>query len=106
LRAIQQDIVIILNLIEIDFESLFIKLKNNKFTTGSEIRKILHLNENIRKLLNEKQYLISRLYTAISAQKENIYGNFSILITDLIWQLQNKNVYSIAKIEMLRNSIA
>jgi hypothetical protein len=67
---------------------------------------MLHPSENTGKSLNEKQHLISRLYTTISAQKKNIYENPSKLIADLIWQLQNKNVYSVAKIEMLRNNIA
>jgi hypothetical protein len=50
-----------------DLESLSVKLRNNKFTTGSEAKEIFHFSENIRKSLNEKQYLISRLYTTISA---------------------------------------
>jgi hypothetical protein len=66
LRVIPQNIAIILNLIEIDFESLLIKLKNNRFTIRFEIKEIFYFNENIGKSLNEKQHLIFRLYTAIS----------------------------------------
>jgi hypothetical protein len=47
-----------------------------------------------------------RLYAAISAQKKKFYKNFSKSMTNLIWQLQNRNVYSVAKIEILRNDIA
>jgi hypothetical protein len=67
LRAVQQNAATILDSIEIDFESLPIKLRNNKFITGSEARRVFHLSENIGKPLNEKQYLIFRLYAAISA---------------------------------------
>jgi hypothetical protein len=84
LRIIQQDIIIILDSIKIDLESLSIKLRNNKFTIESKIRRILHLNENIGKPLNKKQYLIFRLYAAISAQKKNIYKNIFKSIADLI----------------------
>jgi hypothetical protein len=67
LRAIQQNAATILNLMEIDLESFFVKLKDNKFIIGSEIREMLYPSENIGKPLNEEQYLIFRLYTAISA---------------------------------------
>jgi hypothetical protein len=39
---------------EIDFESLSIKLRNNRFITGFEIRGMLYFSENIEKPLNEK----------------------------------------------------
>jgi hypothetical protein len=52
---------------KIDFESLSIKLKNNKFIIGSEIKEIFYFSENIGKPLNKKYYLIFRLYTAIVA---------------------------------------
>jgi hypothetical protein len=87
LRIIQQDIATILNLIKIDFESLPVKLKNNKFTIGSEIRGVFHPSENTGKSLNKEQHLISRLYAAISAQRKNIYKDFSKSMADLIWQL-------------------
>jgi hypothetical protein len=67
LRAIQQDAAAALNLIEIDLESLPVKLKNNKFTIGFKIRKIFHPSENTGKPLSEEQHLISRLYAAMSA---------------------------------------
>jgi hypothetical protein len=51
---------------KIDFESPFIKFKNNN---GSEIefeiKNIFNSNSNVGKL-NKKLYLISHLYTAIS----------------------------------------
>jgi hypothetical protein len=72
---------------EIDLESLSVKLKNNRFTIGFEIKKMFHPNENTGKPLNKEQYSIFRLYAAISAQRENFYENFSKSITDLIWQL-------------------
>jgi hypothetical protein len=50
---------------EIDLESFSIKLKDNRFTTGSEIRRVFHPNENIEKSLNEEQHLMPRLYTTI-----------------------------------------
>jgi hypothetical protein len=87
LRIIQQDIIIILDLIEIDLESLSVKLKNNRFTIESEIKEMLHFSENIGKSLNKKQYLVLRLYAVIFAQKKIIYGNFSKSIANLIWQL-------------------
>jgi hypothetical protein len=52
---------------KIDFEFFSVKLKNNRFTTGSEIREIFYFSEDIGKSLSEKQYLISRLYEAMSA---------------------------------------
>jgi hypothetical protein len=51
---------------KIDLESLSVKLKNNKITTRSEIKKMLYPSEDIGKSLNKEQYLIFRLYTAIS----------------------------------------
>jgi hypothetical protein len=51
---------------EIDLESLPIKLKDNRFTTKSEIREVLHFSEDTGKSLNKEQYLMSRLYAAIS----------------------------------------
>jgi hypothetical protein len=38
--------------------------------------------------------------------KKNIYKNLSKSMTNLIWQLQNRDAYSIAKIEILQNDIA
>jgi hypothetical protein len=67
LRTIQHDITTILDSMEIDFESLSVKLRDNRFITRSEIRRMLYSSENTGKLSNEKQYLVSRLYTAISA---------------------------------------
>jgi hypothetical protein len=54
LRTIQQDTTIILDLMEIDLESLPIKLRNNRFITRSKVRKVFHPNEDIGKSLNEK----------------------------------------------------
>jgi hypothetical protein len=54
LRAVQQDIAIILDPIEIDLEFLSVKLRDNRFITESEVRKILYFSENIGKPLNEK----------------------------------------------------
>jgi flagellar biosynthesis/type III secretory pathway chaperone len=54
LRAVQQNTVTILNLMKIDFESFLIKLRDNRFIIGSEIRKILHFSENTGKPLNKK----------------------------------------------------
>jgi hypothetical protein len=54
LRIIQQDAATVLDLIKIDFESLSIKLRNNKFIIGFEIRKVFYSNENIGKSLNKK----------------------------------------------------
>jgi hypothetical protein len=54
LRADQQNAVIILNLIKIDLEFLFIKLKNNKYIIGFEVKEILYLSENIGKPLNKE----------------------------------------------------
>jgi hypothetical protein len=67
LRAIQQNAAAVLNLIEIDFESFSIKLRNNRFIIGSEVRGVFHPNENIGKSSNKEQYLVSRLYAAIFA---------------------------------------
>jgi hypothetical protein len=47
-----------------------------------------------------------RLYAAISTQEKNFYKIFFKSMTNLIWQLQNKNIYSVAKIKMPRNNIA
>jgi hypothetical protein len=85
LRAIQQNAAITLNPMKIDLESLSIKLRNNKFTTGFEVKEVLHPSENIGKSLNEKQHLMLRLYAAISAQRKNIYKNSSKSMADLIW---------------------
>jgi hypothetical protein len=87
LRIIQQNAIITLNSMKIDLESLSVKLKNNRFTIRSEVKEVLHLSENIGKSLNKEQYLIFRLYAAISVQRENIYKNSSKSIADLIWQL-------------------
>jgi hypothetical protein len=54
MRIIQQNTVTILHLMKIDLESLSIKLTNNRFIIGSEIRKIFYLSENTEKPLNEK----------------------------------------------------
>jgi hypothetical protein len=51
---------------KIDFEFPIAKFKNNsKSKTEFEIKNIFNLNSDAGKL-NEKLYLISRLYTAIS----------------------------------------
>jgi hypothetical protein len=58
--------VINLNKIEIDFESPITKFKNSsKSKIGSEIKNIFNFNSDAGKL-NEKLYLIFRLYIAIS----------------------------------------
>jgi hypothetical protein len=54
LRAIQQNAAAVLDSMEIDFESLFIKLRDNRFNIGSEIREIFYFSENTGKPLNEK----------------------------------------------------
>jgi hypothetical protein len=58
--------VIDLNKIKIDFEFSSIRFKNsNKSEIKFEIKSILNFNLDAEKL-NEKLYLIFRLYTAIS----------------------------------------
>jgi hypothetical protein len=60
------DAIINLNKIEIDFEFPPAKFKNNnKFETEFEIKNIFNSNSDAGKL-NEKPYLIFRLYIAIS----------------------------------------
>jgi hypothetical protein len=54
LRIIQQDTAAILDLMKIDLESLPIKLRDNRFIIGFEIRGVLHPSENIGKPLNKK----------------------------------------------------
>jgi hypothetical protein len=54
LRTIQQDITTILDSMEIDFESLSIKLKDNRFIIRSEVRKIFHFSEDTGKSSNKK----------------------------------------------------
>jgi hypothetical protein len=54
LRAVQQNITAILDSMEIDFEFLPVKLRNNRFIIRSEARKVFHLSEDIGKSLNEK----------------------------------------------------
>jgi hypothetical protein len=39
---------------KIDFESHFVKLKNNRFIIGSKIREIFYLSEDVGKPLNEE----------------------------------------------------
>jgi hypothetical protein len=61
---------------EIDFESPTAEFKNsNKFEIKFEIKDIFNPNSDAEKL-NKESYLISRLYTAISAQKKLFTGIF------------------------------
>jgi hypothetical protein len=84
LRAIQQDVAVVLNLMEIDFESFSIKLRNSRFTIGSEIRGMFYISENTGKSLSREQHLIFLLYAAIFAQRKDIYRNSFKLIANLI----------------------
>jgi hypothetical protein len=60
------DTAINLNKLEIDFEFPLTKFKNgSRFGIEFEIKDIFDFNSNAGKL-NEKLYLISRLYAAIS----------------------------------------
>jgi hypothetical protein len=69
---------------KIDFAFPFIQFKNGSGSEiGFEIKNIFNLNSNAEKL-NEKSYLISRLYTAIFIYEKDIYEDLSELITDLI----------------------
>jgi hypothetical protein len=81
------DVVINLNKLKIDFEFPPAKFKNDsRSETGFEIKNIFNFNSDAGKL-NEKLYLISRLYTAISIQKKNIYEDFFGSMADLILQI-------------------
>jgi hypothetical protein len=69
---------------EIDFEFSIAKFKNNnKFEIEFEIKDIFNSNSDAGKLI-KKLYLISHLYIAISVQKEDIYGDLSGSIINLI----------------------
>jgi hypothetical protein len=54
LRVIQQNTIIILDSMKIDLEFLSIKLRDNRFIIESEIKEMLHFNENTGKSLNKK----------------------------------------------------
>jgi hypothetical protein len=76
----QKDIgaAINLNKIEIDFEFPPAEFKNNSGSEiESEIKNIFNFNSDSEKL-NEKSYLIFRLYVVISAQKKYLRGFFRI----------------------------